>query len=187
MTLLGAFFIPITILCFLWRPQHLLSLLILTSVFEAGSVLNGAIGHFVFGVSPFHFVEICVAIRLLLWVWHRELGCRRAKHPQGGSQFYCSLPRVVVRSGLVMPAYLQEYRSMLRERWRTWTWYWLISAPSVDLEQPRAGLYLTLNVAAVLYAFHVIRTTVQAEKLAKALRWAVFTVVAAGLCNMSQY
>src|ERR1700682_2746508 len=71
MTLLGAFFIPITIVCFLWRPQHLLSLLIVASVFEGGTVLNGDLGDFAFGLSPFYFVEIFVALRLLLWVWYR--------------------------------------------------------------------------------------------------------------------
>src|SRR5205807_1144765 len=43
------------------------------------------------------------------------------------------------------------------------------------------GIYLALNVAAVLFAFHFIQTTDQAQKLAKALRWAVFTVVSAGI------
>jgi len=43
------------------------------------------------------------------------------------------------------------------------------------------AIYLALNVAAVIFGFHVIRAWAQVKKLAKALRWAVFIVVAAGL------
>src|SRR5271165_745531 len=69
MTVLGAFFVPAILLCFLRRPFYLLPLLVVASVFEAGSVFNGAIGDFEFGISPFYLTEIFIALRLALLVF----------------------------------------------------------------------------------------------------------------------
>jgi len=182
-TLLGAFFIPITILCFLWRPQYLLPLLVFASIFEAGSVINGNIGGFVFGVSPFYFVEICVAIRLLLWVWRGGTWLPSEKTAARGiSVLLLAFLAWSFASSVVMPwlfAGLPVYAPREVEDWDMMVGNlvplrWTFS----NLGQ---GIYLALNVAGVLYAFHVVRTMDQAEKLAKALRWAVFAVVAAGL------
>ncbi len=183
MTLLGAFFIPITLVCFLWRPYHLLPLLIVASVFEAGSVFNGAIGGFVFGVSPFYFVEICVALRLLLWVWHGGTLLPSDRTPARGiSVLLLAFLAWSFASGLVMPHLFagipvyapREMEDMDMVLGNLVPLRWTLS----NLGQ---GIYLSLNVAAVLFALHVVKTTDQAEKLAKALRWAVFTVVSAGV------
>lgn len=183
MTLLGAIFIPVTIICFFWRPLGLLSLLVFASIFEAGSVFNGAIGHFVFGVSPFYFVEICVALRFLILVWYRG----RWLPPGKASARGIVVPLLTFlawsfASGLVMPHLFagipvyapREMEDMDMVLGNLVPLRWTLS----NLAQ---GLYLALNVVAVLFALHMIQTTDQAEKLAKALRWAVFTVVVAGL------
>lgn len=183
MTVLGVFFIPITIVCLLWRPHHLLSLLIVASVFEAGSVFNGAIGHFVFGISPFYFVEICVALRLVVLVWHGGRWLPSVGTPARAVSvlllaflawsFASSLLMPLVFAGVPVyaPREMEDIDMVLGNlvplRW--------------TLSNLAQGIYLALNVAAVLFALHVVKTTDQAGKLTKALRWAVFTVVSAGV------
>src|ERR1700724_347897 len=71
MTLLGIFFIPLVLGCFFWRPFYLLPLVVVSSVFEAGSVFNGQLGDFEFGLSPFYLTEIFIALRLLMLVLKR--------------------------------------------------------------------------------------------------------------------
>jgi hypothetical protein len=182
-TLLGAFFIPITIVCFLWKPYHLLPLLIVASVFEAGSVFNGAIGGFVFGVSPFYLVEICVALRLLSWVWHGRAFLPSEKTPARGIAVLLliflawSFATALVMPHLFggMPVYVPRERvdvDILQGNFAPLRW---------SLSNLAQGIYLTLNVAAVLFALHAIQTKPQVERLAKALRWAILIVVAAGL------
>jgi hypothetical protein len=182
-TLLGAFFIPITIVCFLWRPQQLLSLLILASVFEGGSVLVGGIGQFTFGLSPFYFVELFVALRLILWVWNRGAWLPTRKTPE---REIVVLLLVFLAwsfaSGLVMPRLFagipvyapREMEDMDMVLGNLVPLRWTLS----NFAQ---GIYLTLNVAAVVFAFHAIQTKDQSEKLASALRWAVSVVVTVGL------
>jgi hypothetical protein len=182
-TLLGAFFIPITIVCFLWKPYHLLPLLIVASVFEAGSVFNGAIGGFVFGISPFYLVEICVALRLLSWVWHGRAFLPPDKTPAReiavlllmflAWSFASALVMPHLFSG--MPVYAPRERvdvDMLQGTLAPLRW---------SLSNLAQGIYLTLNVATVLFAFHAVQTKLQVERLVKALRLAVFIVVAVGL------
>jgi hypothetical protein len=183
LTLLGAFFIPITLVCFLWRPDYLLPLLIVASVFEAGSVFNGTIGNFVFGVAPFYLVEICVALRLLLWVWH---GGKLLPSPgtpaRGIAVILVAFLAWSLASALIMPhlfAGLPVYAP--RERVDVDILQGDLAPLRWSLSNLGQGIYLTLNVAAVLFAFHIVQTSPQVEKLAKALRWAVFIAVAAGL------
>jgi hypothetical protein len=183
MTLLGVFFIPITLVCFFWKPYHLLPLLIVASVFEAGSVFNGAIGVFVFGVSPFYFVEICVALRLLFWASHQGTMLPSDKTPARGiAVLLLAFLAWSFASALVMPhlfAGMPVYSP--RDRVDMDIVQGNLAPLRWSLSNLAQGIYLTLNIAAILFAFHVIQTKPQLEKLAKALRWAVFIVVAAGL------
>jgi hypothetical protein len=71
MTLLGAIFLPIALVCFLWRPAYLLPLLVIASIIEIGFVFNGAIGTYEFGVPPFFMVAVLIAIRLVIAVWDK--------------------------------------------------------------------------------------------------------------------
>jgi len=183
MTLLGAFFIPITLVCFLWRPQNLLPLLIVASVFEAGSVFNGAFGNFVFGVAPFYFVEICVAIRLLVWVWHRGELLPPKETPAGGiAMLLIAFLAWSFASAFVMP-HLFAGMPVYLPRERADVDIVLGNLPPLQwsLSNLAQGIYLTLNIAAVLFALQFIQTRDHVEKLAKALRWAIFIAVAAGL------
>jgi hypothetical protein len=183
MTLLGAFFIPITLACFLWRPQNLLPLLIVASVFEAGSIFNGSVGGFVFGLAPFYSVEICVAIRLLLWVWHRGPLLPPKETPARGiAVLLLAFLAWSFASALVLP-HLFAGMPVYIPRERADVDIVMGNLPPLQwsLSNLAQGIYLTLNIAAVLFAFQVVRTRDHVEKLAKAFRWAIFIVVVAGL------
>jgi hypothetical protein len=183
MTILGAFFIPITLACFLWKPQYLLSLLVVASVFEAGSVINGAIGDFVFGLSPFYLVEICVAFCLFSYVWNKGALLPSSKTPARGiavllfvflgwslvSAFV--MPRVFAGMPVISPRDRTDL-DLVFENLAPLHW---------SLSNFGQGIYLMLNISAAVFALLVVQTRDQAEGLAKALRWAVYIVVAAGL------
>ena len=183
MTLLGVLFVPAALACLLFWSRGLLPLLIVASVFEAGSVFSGDIGGFVFGVSPFYFVEICVALRLFWLVWERGKLLPPTEAPVRSiavlllgflawsvvSSFL--MPRLFAGMPVISPRDRQDMDIILFNleplRW--------------TLSNLGAAGYLFLNVCAVLFAVLVTQTAEQAETLAKALRWAVGIVVVVGL------
>jgi hypothetical protein len=183
MTLLGTFFIPITLACFLWKPRHLLPLLVVASVFEAGSVFNGAVGGFVFGVSPFCLMEIAIAFRLFLHVWN---GGTLLPPPRTAARGIAVILLAFLVwsfvSALVMPRVFAGMPVISpRERvdvdlvfGNLWPLRWSLS----NLGQ---GIYLVLNTGAVLFAFLVTQSVEQTGELAKALLWAVYIAVGVGL------
>jgi hypothetical protein len=180
MTFLGVFFIPVALVCFLWQPFYLLPLLMLASIFEAGSVLNGAIGDFEFGISPFYLTEIFIVLRLLMLAF-------------GPAKLLNLLPRRV-----------NPMRAVAWVLLAFWLWCFFsafvmphlfagtsVSVPRNGTDEDFAPLhwslsnlaqagYLTLNVATVMYALHIVRTHRQTEQLVKALYFAVFIVVIIG-------
>lgn len=183
MTLLGAFFIPITLLCLLWRPARLLPLLVVASVFEAGSVTNGSVGSFVFGVSPFYLVEICMAFCLLRHVWNGGALLPPETAPTRGIAvgLIAFLGWSLATSFLMPHLFAGMPISSPRDR----TEVDLVTGNLTPLQWTFSnlgqGMYLALNVGAALFAFLVVQTRKQAEGLASALRCAVFLVVAAGV------
>lgn len=183
MTLLGAFFVPAALVCLLLWPRALLSLLVVASIFEAASVFSGSIGSFVFGVSPFCFVEICVALRLLWIVLDRGTIFPPKENPlrpiavllvvflvwSAVSAFL--MPHLFDGTPVIPPRDRQDVDIIL---FNFAPLHWAFSNFG-------AAAYLFLNVCSVLYSIHVIQTVEQAESLAKALRWAVGIVIAVGL------
>lgn len=180
MTALGFVFIPLTLFFFLRRPVYLLPLLIVASIFEAGSVLNAQIGSFEFGVLPFYFVEVFI---------------------------FLSLIRVLFGPAKLLPEKISPMRSIVVLLCGFWAWCFVsafvmphlfagipVSIPrEMDTQDfgplqwnlsnlAQAG-YLTLNVGTVLYALHVVRTPVHAQQLTKALYWATAIVVLIGLAQ----
>jgi hypothetical protein len=182
MTLLGIFFIPAVLVCFLWRPFYLLPLLLVASVFEAGSVFNGAIGEFEYGVSPFCLTEIFIVLRLLMLAL-------------GPAKLVKLLPQV------------NPMRAVAWLLLGFWLWCFfsafvmphLFAGTSVSV--PRGGNdeefaplrwslsnlaqagYLTLNVGTVVYALHMVRTHRQSEQILRALYGAVLIVVVIGFAQ----
>lgn len=182
MTLLGAVFIPLAIACFLLRPFYLLPLLIVASVFEAGSVVNGVIGDFEFGIQPFYLIEIFIVLRLAM------LGLGPSK---------------------LLPCEESPMRTVVVVLFAFWLWSvssafvmphlfagTLVSVPRNGGDAEFAPLvwnlsnlvqagYLTLNVGTALYALHIVRTQRESEQLTKALYWAAFIVVFIGFLQFA--
>jgi hypothetical protein len=180
MTLLGVFFIPVALICFLWQPFYLLPLLMLASIFEAGSVLNGAIGDFEFGVSPFYLTEILIVLRLLMLAFGRgkvlNLLPRRPNPTRTVAWMLLAFWLWCFFSAFVMPhlfagTSVSVPRSGTDEDFAPLHW---------SLSNLAQALYLTLNIATVMYALHMVRTRRQTEQLVKALYFAVFIVVIIG-------
>jgi hypothetical protein len=180
-TLLGGIFIPLVLVCFLRKPAYLLPLLVFASLFEAGSVLNGSIGDFKFGVSPFAFVEVFIALRLIIIVMRGGMFLPSEENPARGiavlllaflgwsliSAFampyvFSGIPVYSPREGLDI-----SYGALVSLQW--------------NLSNLAQGTYLVLNVVTVLFAFHIISTMDQADQLTRAFNWAVVLAVAAAL------
>ncbi|HEY2120242.1 MAG TPA: hypothetical protein VGH37_13720 [Candidatus Acidoferrum sp.] len=172
-TLLGAVFIPLAIFCFLAQPFYLLPLLLISSLFEVASVFNGTIGNFIFGLSPFYFVELLIAIRLVL---------------------------ILRKNGSVLPPKNSPARPLAILL--VWFWGWSVISSfvmprlfsGISVYSPREGLdieltalapltwslsnlaqagYLTLNVAVVFYAVLSVKGVTKSKVLSNALYLAV--------------
>lgn len=182
MTLLGAIFIPIALACLLLWPRYLLPLLIVASIFEAGSVYNAAFGSFVFGVSPFYFVELCIALRLVASVWQRgrlvpECGARTREIALVLLLFVawsCFSAFVLPHLFAGTPVYSARERAdmdILQGNLTPLVW---------SLSNFAQAAYSLLNAAAAFFALRAVTTTSDGERLAKSLRFAVFIVLVAG-------
>jgi hypothetical protein len=180
-TLLGGIFVPVGLVCFFRKPSYLLPLLVIASLFEAGSVFNGSIGSFEFGVSPFAFVEVFITLRLIILVLHGGMILPSKRNPTRSivvlllaflawslaSSFvmphvFSGMPVYSPRAGLDI-----DYGSLVSLQW--------------SLSNLAQGIYLALNVATVLFACHIVRTVGQANKLTRAFNWAVVIAVVAAL------
>src|SRR5436190_19252428 len=167
MTLLGAVFIPIALFCLMSMPQFLLPLLVISSIFQAGSVFNGAVGSFAFGLPPFYFVASCIALRYLFLTisgWkQRKLESRRARKVRILLVAFCAWS---VASALVMPRIFDGMpvynpREGIDEQFLLQTpLHWGLS----NLAQ---ALFLILDVVVVLYALRTVRSERQRTSLAK--------------------
>jgi hypothetical protein len=181
MTFLGAFFIPVS-LAFLWfRPKYLLPLLVFSSIFQAGSVVNSQIGSFEFGLPPFYFVAICIAFRYVL---------------------------LALKDGRILPLGTGQTKGILTLLLMFWGWSvssaWVMPRifDGVQVYSPREGIdeqyllqtplhwslsnlaqasFLTLDVVIILFALRTIRTEKQWNRLVKAFYVASLTVAAVGV------
>ena len=183
MNVLGAFFIPVVLLLFLWRPFYLLPLLVIAAVFEAGSAFNGAIGDFEFGISPFYLTEICIVLRLLMLTFGptklSNLLPRRENPMRATVCVLLAFWLWCFSSAFIMPhLFAGTPVSIPRgggdEEFAPLRW---------NLSNLAQAGYLTLNVGTVVYALNVVRTHRQVEQLMKALYLGVFIVVAIGFAQ----
>jgi hypothetical protein len=182
-TLLGAFFVPAALFCVLFWSRGLLPLLIVASVFEAGSVFAGTIGSFVFGVSPFYFVETCIALHLFWSVWNGS----RLLPPTGSPVRSIAVLLLAFMTWSVVSSFLMPYlfagTPVISARDRSDMDIILFNLEPLrwTLSNLGAAGYMVLNVSAVLFAVLVTETAEQAATLGRALRWAVGIVVVVGL------
>lgn len=183
MTLLGVFFIPVAVLFFLRRPFFLLPLLVIASVFEAGSVFNGQLGDFEFGVSPFYLIEIFIALRLLVLMFRQtklvDLLPRKGNPLRPVAWLLLAFWLWCFCSAFVMPhlfagVQVATPRNGTDEEFAPLSW---------SLSNLAQAAYLTLNVSAILYAIHMVRTRRQNQQLMRALFWSVSIVVIIGFAQ----
>jgi hypothetical protein len=177
MTVLGLLFIPVALVCFLWRPAYLLLLLVIASVFEAGSVLNAQLGDFEFGIAPFYLIEILIFIHLVSLAFGSEKLLPPKITPlRGIVLLLCAFGLWCFVSAFLMPKLfagipVSAPREMNSEDFGPLQW---------SLSNLAQAGYLTLNISAVVFALHQVRTHLQAEQLSRALYRAVFIVVFVG-------
>lgn len=183
MTPVGYAFLPLAILCSLARPDTLLSLLVLASVFEASSVFNSSIGSFLLGVPPFYIVELLITLRLAALAFKRgallpSVGDPRRKYIVALLVFWgwASVSAFVLPHVFAgMPVY--EPRGGIDEQYEALTpLRWSVS----NLAQV---LYLTLNAGTVIYAVHIVKTRRQVTMLLGSLAIATAIVVGAGMAQ----
>jgi hypothetical protein len=156
---------------------------VVASVLEAVSVFNATIGSFGFGVSPFYLVEICVALRLFSHVWNGETLLPPLKTPARGiAVILCAFLAWSLVSAFVMP---HVFAGMPVIAPRDRVDQDLVLGNLVPLQWTLSNfgqaVYLLLNTSAAIFALLVVQTGDHAQALGKALRWAVFIVVAVGL------
>jgi len=147
--------------------------------FEAGSVFNGSIGDFEFGVPPYYFVEICILVRLAISISNKKTLLPPQSDPARGVATLLSAFCVwSVVSAFIMPHLFAGVMVQSPRRGSD-----LFAPLQWNLSNLAQAMYLTLNVAAVLYALQTIRTQQGSEQLLKAFYWAVFIVVTVGLAQ----
>ena len=177
MTVLGVVFIPVILLCFLWRPFYLLPLLVVTSVFEAGSAFNGTFGDFEFGIQPFYLTEVFITLRLAMLVLTSAKLLPRQENPVRAivvllfAFWLWSVPSAFIMPHLFAGTLVSVPRNGGDAEFAPLLW---------SLSNLVQAGYLTLNVCTVVYALHMVRTQRQTEQLIKALYWATFIVVFIG-------
>ena len=180
MTAVGFVFLPLVLLCSFAKPERLLGLLVLASVFEASSIFNSAIGNFLLGVAPFYVVEVLIAIRLSILIVREghllpQKGDPRRRYVVPLLLFWawaCASAFILPYVFSGMPVY--EPRGGIDEQYEALTpLRWSVS----NLAQV---LYLTLNVATVLYALRTVKTRLQMHTLLKSLGIATAIVVMTG-------
>lgn len=65
-TAFGAIFIPLAVFVFFFlKSQYLLALLVISSVFQAASVVNVTVAGFDVGLPPYYFAALLVFLRYL--------------------------------------------------------------------------------------------------------------------------
>jgi len=180
MTILGIIFVPLALWAGTFRPRWLLPLLIVSSVFQAGAIMNvGAGGASSIGLMPYYFVAPVVCMRLF-WDWASGKG-RPASHSCVGGFFGIlgAFVVVAVLGVLILPASFQ----------------------GITVDVPREGIgnvgplrptfsnwgqagYLGINFLLVVYALRTMRRWAQVEDAAKAVHLAAGLVVGLGIYQL---
>jgi hypothetical protein len=182
-TLLGVIFIPAAVLCtFLW-PSYLFPLAVFSTIFQAGSVVNGRIGGFEFGLPPFYFVASCIALRFLYLVFVRgRVALRRYGPVQKLATFLALFWWWSVMSSFVMPCIYRGVpvyspREGIDEQYLYPTpLQWSFS----NLAQ---SAFLTLDVIVFFYALYALKTRDQSDK---SVKFFYFGWLFAGAVGLSQ-
>jgi len=183
-TALGTILIPAAIFCFLLRPFYLLPLLLISSLFEVASVFNGAIGDYIFGVPPFYFVEVLIAVRLALLL--KEKG-RLLPSRNSPTRPLAWLLIVywgwAVASSFIMPR-LFAGMPVYSPREGVDVELSALAPLTWSLSNLAQATYLTLNVAVLFYTFLAVKTETLSKVMTKAFYWTAIIASIAGIVQL---
>lgn len=183
LTIIGALLVPTALAVTLFCPSYLLPLLVISSVFEGASVVNGRIGDFQFGIPPFYFVAICIAFRYALLLVDEPKIFLPAERPTGKlARLLVGFWAWSVASSFVLPhlfAGMEVYspREGIDEQY-------IYQTPlSWSFSNLAQACYLTLDVVIVLYALCSIKTSAKKARLVGSF---FYSAVAVALIGLSQ-
>jgi hypothetical protein len=149
----GIIFVPAAIWIFLFQPRYLVALMVLASIFGGSSVVDFSVGGSDFGIQPYFFVGILLAIRefsILLRPREIQPMLRKIAGPLIGFWSWATLssfvlPVVFQGAQVIDPrSDLGDYAMDFALKGETTTLHWSVA----NLGQ---AVYLTLNVVALLY------------------------------------
>lgn len=172
----GILFIPIALWIFLFLPRYLVPLMVLSSVFSAASVVDFSLGDSVFGIQPFYFAGVLVAIRTApLLLDFSQLQFSLEPGTLGVVKSLLRFWKWAVLSSFLFPAIFKgvqvtDPRNAVED-----------SIAAVALERETRPLhwslenlgqagYLTLSVIALLYVIYSARDEDQSRRSLSALR-----------------
>jgi hypothetical protein len=175
-SLFGAFFLPLALAVFLFRPQYLIPLTVFSSIFSAASVIDFQMGDSVFGLQPFYFTAMLVAIRAFPYI--RNLARLKRRLAPTSRKVLDSLFHFwawAVLSAFLFPVIFKgtqvidprnaiaDLAAALGVQGETRTLHW-------SLENLGQAAYLTLGVIALLYVVASARDKSQSLHSLSALR-----------------
>ena len=181
-SIFGIFFLPVALWVFFSRPQYLVPLLILSSIFSAASVIDFSIGESVFGLQPFYFTAMLVALKTLPRL--SRLRHLRQTFEPATQKFITALlsfwgwavlsaflfPLVFSGTQVIDPRNaIQDVAAALGVESETRTLHW-------GLENLGQATYLTLCIIALLYVVLSARDKLQRPRCLWALRASVSVV-----------
>jgi hypothetical protein len=181
-SIFGLLFLPIALWVFFSRPSYLIPLLILSSAFAAASVIDFHIGDSVFGLQPFYFTAMLVALKALPGVLHfnrlkpyLEPGLKKVVAAlllfwQWAILSAFLFPVIFKGTKVIDPRNaIEDVAAVLGVESETRTLHW-------GLENFGQAVYLTLSVIALLYVVISSRDKSQTWLSLRALRVAVLIV-----------
>lgn len=178
---MGIIFLPLALLFTMFSPSYLLPLLIVSSVFQGASVLNGKIGDFEFGLPPYYLVALLVAIRFVLYAINRQrLPFPREISVRGLSKGLLYFTAWCTVSSFLMP-HLFSGTEVYDPRGGIDQQYLYQTPLSWSLSNLAQAIYLVLDVIAVLYALVFVNTHVKNRRLVRSFIVAAALVVIIGM------
>jgi hypothetical protein len=181
----GLIFIPVAVWIFLARPEYLVPLLVLSSIFEAASVLNLNFGNFPVGIQPYFFVALLLAIRGLFSLSLvrsrlRFLSPATKKVLWTLAAFWAwavagsfVLPVIFRGVGVIDPRSTLGQAGLGADVGLNYALYGALTPLAWSFRNLGQAVFLTLNVAAVIYAAAMGLKLAHSRRAVRALRAAI--------------
>jgi len=180
-TAFGAIFIPLAVFVFFFlKSQYLLALLVISSVFQAASVVNVTVAGFDVGLPPYYFAALLVFLRYLFAISVAggiSLAGTRLRLPV---LFLLAFWLYSVTSAFVFPKVF-EGLEVYDPRVGIDAQYEQTTPLQWSFSNFGQAIYLTLNTFAILYVIQVVRFQRQADFLVQVFFGSILVVAFVGL------